>query len=108
MADVQQTINDLAMTVKKYVEDAATLTVTTSGVRSVNGQEAKQVIAKTVLSLDGDATYDIPIREDGGRLVPETDLLELHERSVKAATDYRAQLLGSFVQALGTLIRPNS
>ena len=106
MADVQQTIGDLAVTVKKYIEDAATLTVTTSGIQTVNGQETKHLIAKTVLSLDGDATYDIPVRDEGGKLVPDSDLLDLHEKSVKAATDYRAQLLGSFIQAIGTLIRP--
>lgn len=105
MADLQQTIEELAATVTGYIKDAATLTVKTTSVAEDGSQTA---VATTVLRLDGDAEHQVPVRTENGRRVVETDLLELHERSVKAATDYRAQLLGSFIAALGTLTRPGS
>lgn len=69
---------------------------------------AAKPIAKTILRLDGDTEVILPMRETGpesGRLEIDATLLDLHERNVAAATEYRARILNALVQALPSRLR---
>ncbi len=108
--DFENSIRTAAEKVASYIDDIATLTVATSYVKlgpngDVDFTQAKP-IAKTVVKIDGDCEAVLPMRaSDTGALTVDLDLLELHQRNVDTAIDYRARLLDSLIGMLKSIGR---
>ena len=104
--DLQVALRQAASTLAQQLSDASSLKVETLYVKigddgTTNFKEARPV-ASTTIELDGDTTMIIPVRDEGGILVRDDALLELHLNSVKSAIEYRQQLL----EAMFNLVRP--
>ena len=105
--EVENALRAAAAKVAAYVEDAGTMTVVTQYVGvgptgDVDFATAKP-IARTIVRLDGDSEAIIPVQAveaGGGRLEVDAALLDLHERNVAAATEYRARILQALMSAL--------
>jgi hypothetical protein len=110
--ELESTLRSVATKIAEYVEDAATMTVITQFVSvgaagEIDFTTAKPV-AKTVVRLDGDTEIILPMREaeaGSGRQEIDATLMDLHERNVAAATEYRARILNALIQALPARIR---
>ncbi len=104
-SDLENSIRTAAEKVAKYVSDVATMTVETKYVEigdsgDVNFAQAKPV-ARTVIRLDGDSDGVVPMREaETGRMEVDADLMDLHQRNVTTAIDYRARLLDALLSVL--------
>jgi hypothetical protein len=115
--EFESTIRSAALKIAKYVEDAAELRVETryAQVAPTEGTALQiapaaevdfatyKLAALSVVKLDGDCQAVIPVREtepNSGRLEPDTALLDLHERNVNAAIEYRARILHALVGVL--------
>jgi hypothetical protein len=82
--------------------DAATVDRSNGGPAVAGSHRA----AMTVIKLDGDCLFEVPVRKVEGtpdRLEFDQALLDLHERNVAAATEYRARILNALIGALGAL-----
>jgi hypothetical protein len=104
--EIGNAVRKAAQTLERLLEDAATLTVTTNytivGADVAQGGQAVGA-AKTVVHLDGDWQADVPVRVvEGGRLEREEFLLDFHQENVRAATEYRAKIVGVLIEALRT------
>lgn len=98
--DIKGALQSAASTVTKYLEDASTLSVTTSTLEAGSGDKPV-LAASTVIKLDGDNTSVVPARQgDDGAWVIETTLYDLHMRNVEAAIDYRSKLMGTLLDLL--------
>lgn len=99
--EIKQALKDAADTISKYVKDAATMTVETRYVEMGSEFSASMPAARTVIKLDGDSETVLPMKKgpDGG-LVVDTVVHELHLQNVKAAIDYRAELVGRLLTIL--------
>jgi hypothetical protein len=113
--EFENVIRGAAVKIAQYVEDAASLRVETYYAEIAAGDtlavqigsEAEpdltgfKLAAVTITKLDGDCRAVIPVRaEAGGQLEPDSALLDLHERNVNAAVEYRARVLNALVGAL--------
>jgi hypothetical protein len=118
MANVEQTLKDIATKVASYVENAAELRVETR-YRTVGeaGRQAldlaadtpaaalvrirseSELLAASILQLDGDSVLVLPMQKtgDAGTLTLDAELLAAHERNVLAAQEYRARILSSLI-----------
>jgi hypothetical protein len=102
--ELNSALRTTADRVAKYVENVATLTVIT---RMVDIQKDGQsftdakAAARTIISLDGDSSVDLPMRiSDDGSPVVDAALFELHERNVSTAIEYRARMMDALLQTL--------
>ena len=110
--ELESALRTAAMKIVEYVEDAATMTVITQFVSvgeagSVDFNTAKPV-AKTIVRLDGDSEVILPMREaetGSGRMEIDAALMDVHERNVAAATEYRARILQALIQTLPSRLR---
>jgi hypothetical protein len=110
--EVEQAVRAVANKIAQYIADAGTMTVTTQYVLTqpsgdIDFATAKPV-ARTTVRLDGDSEAIVPLREVEGvtnRLEVNTELMELHERNVAAATEYRARVLQALIEALPSRLR---
>ena len=98
-------LRQVATTVARYVEDVATMTVETRYVDVApggnTGFEAAKPIARTTVKIDGDCEAVVPVRvTEGGRFELDAALLELHQRNVDTAIEYRARILNALLAAL--------
>jgi len=85
---------------KEMLQDIATLTVKTS-TQEVGTANAPLLAAETVISLDGDNSSTVPThRNDGGKLEVDSALYDLHMQNVKAAMEYRSQMMASMLTLL--------
>jgi hypothetical protein len=103
--EIENAVRNAAQTLERLLTDAATLTVTTNysivGI-DAGAQPGQEVgAAKTVIHLDGDWEAAVPVRiVEGGRLEREAFLFDFHQENVRAATDYRAKIIGVLIDAL--------
>jgi hypothetical protein len=56
--------------------------------------------ALTIIKLDGDSQTTIPMRPGEAGLEIDAELLQVHERNVAAASEYRASILNALLSAL--------
>jgi hypothetical protein len=98
--DFESSLRTAAEKVVKYLDDVTTLRVET--LYNVVGEEGgPKRAALTEIKLDADSKLEIPLERDAdNRLVIDRDLLDIHERSVAAATEYRARILGAVIGLL--------
>ncbi len=111
--ELESTVRTAAEKIGKYIADVATMTVETWYVEigpegAADFGKAKPV-AQTIIKLDADCKGVIPMRKveseaEGGaktsRLEVDADLLDIHERNVKTATEYRASILNALLGIL--------
>jgi hypothetical protein len=107
--DVENTIKDIVSKIGHYIDDAATLNVETRAVDVAADPpvpfEQARPLARSSLSLDGDVVVVVPIRQGAGAPQVDEAFFELHERNVKMATEYRAQLLAALIGSLQAFVR---
>jgi len=110
--EIDNALRTAAGKIAEYVEDAATMTVITQYVTvSPTGDTdfgTAKPVARSIVKLDGDTEVIMPLREamaGSGRLEVDASLMELHERNVSAATEYRARILQALVAALPVRLR---
>lgn len=110
--EIDSAIRSAATKIASYVEDAATMTVVTQYVTvATNGDidfSTAKPVARTIVRLDGDSEVVLPLREveaGSGRLEIDAGLMDLHERNVAAATEYRARILQALIGALPSRAR---
>jgi hypothetical protein len=102
--ELKDALKTAAEKVAQYVEDAAEMSVETLYVEmgAASFDNAK-LAARTVVKLDGDSQTVLPMRKgEGGALVVDTGVFELHQQNVQAAIDYRAKMMESLL----SLLRP--
>ncbi len=107
--EIAQAVRRAAQTLDRLLNDATTLTVTTNytivGGDAAAGANQTVGAAKTVIGLDGDWQADVPVRvAEGSRLEREDFLFDFHQENVKAATEYRAKIVGVLIEALRTVV----
>lgn len=106
--DLETSISNAAEKVVGYIGDISTMTVETKYVKlgasgDVDFSTAKPV-ARTIVKIDGDCEAVLPVHvSDAGVLTLDNDLLDLHQRNVSTAIEYRARLLDSLLGVLKTL-----
>ena len=98
-------LRQAAMTVARYVENVAKMRVITQLRRRRPGGDAgfetAKPIARTTVKIDGDCEAVVPVRvTEGGRYEIDAALLELHQRNVDTAIEYRARILDALLGAL--------
>ena len=103
--EIETALRSTATKIAQYVEDVATLTVETKYLDLSDGGEANFEAAKpglrTIIRLDGDCEAIAPMqRGQGGNLESNTDLIELHQRNLNSAIEYRARIMGALLEAL--------
>lgn len=99
---VQNTLQRMA----KALEDAIELRVETRCM-VVDGrdegspaEDRGQLLARTVLGLDGDMDVLVPVtRDSAGKVTQNEEMFSLHQRNVQQALDYRAELLKMLLDA---------
>jgi hypothetical protein len=104
-SDLENSVRSAAEKVAKYVSDVATMTVETKYVEIGNGGDVDfaqaKPIARTVIRLDGDSDGVVPLVEaETGRMEVDADLMDLHQRNVTTAIEYRARLLNALLGVL--------
>ncbi len=108
--DLETSIRSAAEKAAAYVDNIATMSVETSYVKigadgDVDFAQAKP-LARTVVKLDGDSQAILPVRvSETGALAVDTDLLELHQRNVSTAIEYRARILDALTGMLKSFIK---
>jgi hypothetical protein len=106
--DQDNPIRTAAAKIAKYVSDLAEMRVETLyvevGADGAADFDQARPIAQTIIKLDADNKSIIPLRRtaEGGFEV-DTVLLELHQRNVDTAIEYRARLLNTLLSSLQTL-----
>jgi hypothetical protein len=104
--ELENSLRAAAEKVAKYVGDVATLVVETSYAEVVPGGGATfadaKAAARTEIKIDGDCKAIIPMVKAPatGALEIDAALLEVHERNVQAAIDYRAKMMAALWGAL--------
>ncbi len=107
--ELENSIKMVADCIARYVQDVATLTVETRYVEIGNGgataQEGRPA-ARTVIKLDADSSNVVPLKKsEGGTLEIDTALLQIHDRNVASAIDYRARMLSALLGILQSRIK---
>jgi hypothetical protein len=107
--EIENAVRRAAQTLERLLTDATKLTVTTNytvvGAEGTPGVGQPVLAATTQISLDGDWSADVPVRvEEGGRLAREEFLFEFHQENVRAATEYRAKIVATLIEALRAAI----
>lgn len=109
-ADIEGAVRTAAQKLEKLLGDAAKLTVTTNYVvvgadPAAAGANQPALAAKTEIALDGDWTAAMPVQQgEGGRLEREDFLFDFHQENVRAATEYRARIIGTLIEALRSAV----
>ncbi len=103
--DIDKVIKEAAAKTVRYMYDAATMQVETKYVQmSANGTgdfDTPVLGARTIIKLDGDSETVVPMRQGAtGELEVDTALFDIHERNVKAAAEYRTNILESLLAIL--------
>jgi hypothetical protein len=110
--EFENTLKSASAKIAAYVDDAGSMTVVTQYVQVAPTGETDfgtaKPVARTIVRLDGDSETIIPVREtetDSGRFEVDATLLDIHERNVAAATEYRASILRALIEALPSRLR---
>jgi len=113
--DLKGTLNEIATEIKKFVANAATMTVETWYVPvglakedikigadgHADFRQAAKPLAQTIVKFDGDSVSVIPLVEEAGKLPKQDEeLLALHQRNVAEARQYRADIVNTFIDLL--------
>ena len=100
--ELKDALKAAAEKIAQYVEDAAEMAVETRYIEmgAESFDEAK-LAARTVVKLDGDSQTVVPMRKsEGGTLVPDTTVYELHQQNVQVAVEYRARMMSALLDVL--------
>ncbi len=98
--DLENSVRSAAETVTAYVKDAAIMKVETKYIE-VGGDSEARLAASTVIRLDGDSETVLPMRTGaGGSLEVDAALLDIHERNVAAAIEYRSKMTTALLNLL--------
>ena len=74
--------------------------------RCYSGPNHAKPVARTVIKLDGDCDVILPMRQtQNGGFEVDAALLELHQRNVPTAMEYREHILHALLSALQALGR---
>ena len=101
--ELENSIRNAAQKIVKTIEDAGEMKVETYYVEVKPAQAGeveapRQLAASTTVEWDGDSTTTIPMHQStGGTFEVDTAILEIHQRSVAVATEYRTHLLRSLM-----------
>ncbi len=103
-SELETSIRNAALKLAKALEDASEITVETYyvevGADAANLGDGK-LAARSVIALDGDSKIVIPLRTAGaGELTIDTEILDLHQKNVTTAIEYRARVLNALLGLL--------
>lgn len=103
--EIETALRNTATRIAKYVEDVATITVETKFLELGSNEEVNFEAAKpglrTILRLDGDSEAIVPMqRGERGNLEANTDLIDIHQRNLDSAIEYRARMMGALLETL--------
>ena len=113
--DLKGTLNEIATEVRKFVANAATMTVETWYVPvgmdkadihfdsdgHASFRDAAKPLAQTIVKFDGDSVSVIPLVVEPDKLPKhDEELLALHQRNVAEARQYRADIVNTFIDLL--------
>jgi len=92
--ELKEALKAAADKISKYVEDVATMTVTTSYTIVGSDPEVYKMAARTIVKLDGDSETVLPMKPGpDGTLVVDTVVNEIHQENVQTVIDYRTEML---------------
>lgn len=108
MADeLQAMVRNTLQRMAKALEDAIELRVETRCMvldgrdEGLPIEDRGQLMARTVLGLDGDMDVLVPVtRDSAGKVTQDEEMFSLHQRNVQQALDYRADLLKMLLDAV--------
>lgn len=101
--DLENSVRSAAETVAAYVKDAAMMKVETKYIEVGGGASEARLAASTVIRLDGDSETVLPMRTGAsGSLEVDAALLDIHERNVAAAIEYRSKMTTALLNLLQT------
>lgn len=109
MAESWETsIKAAAQKLAEALQDAATLTVKTDFIEpaAAGGAQTTPIGLVTTIKLDADSENAVPItRVEGVGLQVNQSLFQIHESNVKAAMDYRIQVLTALLDTIKSQLR---
>lgn len=86
--------------ITKYIKDAAEMKVQTYYTRTDEPDSKPILGAQTIIRLDGDCQTLVPTSKRENGLALEASIFDVHEANVKAAIEYRAKMMHTFVELL--------
>ena len=103
--ELENSIRNAAAKIAEYVDDVTTMTVQTAYVQVGSGGEVDfshaRPVARTTIKMDGDSEVIIPMRQtQTGGFEVDAGLLDLHQRHVTTAIEYRARILNALLAIL--------
>lgn len=99
--DLENSVRSAAETVASYVKDAAMMKVETKYIEVGGAPGEARLAASTVIRLDGDSETVVPMRAAAnGSLEIDAALLDIHERNVAAAIEYRSKMTAALLNLL--------
>jgi hypothetical protein len=104
----EQQIREALQSIAKALQDAATLTVTTS-VKVMNPDNPAATaaapeteIAKTVMKIEGDRAITLPVVAGAADFTVPKEIIEYHQKNLDEAIAYRKELVGMLVEFVKT------
>jgi hypothetical protein len=100
--ELKDALKAAAEKIAQYVQDAAEMAVETRYIEmGAESFDDARLAARTVVKLDGDSQTVVPMRKsEGGALVVDTTVFELHQQNVQAAVDYRTRMMSALLDVL--------
>jgi hypothetical protein len=104
----EQQIREALQTIAKALQDAATLTVTTSvkvmnpDNPAVTAQNPVTEVAKTVMKIEGDRMTTLPVIAGAADFTVPKEVIEFHQRNLEEAITYRKEAVAMLVDFVKT------
>lgn len=102
--EMSNALKTAAEKIVSYVNNVSTMTVETRFVELNSGAadfSTAQPAACTVIRLDGDCSAVLPMRRtESGTLEVDTSLVEMHQRNVQTAIEYRQKMMQALLEAI--------
>lgn len=107
--DMENSVRTAVQKLAQALENATEMKVETRYIivkadAGAGPEPASQLAASTVVELDGDSVTTVPMRQNQTGLEIDSALLDLHQKNVTTAIEYRTRVLN----ALLSLVQPRT
>jgi hypothetical protein len=104
----EQQIREALQTIAKALQDAATLTVTTSvkvmnpDNPAVTAANPETEVAKTVMKIEGDRFTTLPVVAGAADFTVPKEIIEYHQKNLDEAIAYRKEIVAMLIDFVKT------
>ncbi len=98
--ELSETLKNAGTQITQYIKDASELKVQTF-YKNIDEPHTEPILgAQTIIRLDGDCQTYVPTSKSQQGLTVESAIFNVHDANVKAAIEYRAKLMHTFIELL--------